>query len=165
MKTLFGVFVVVALLGATGTKVAAQFNQEEVAIVQSLFGMEKRSIYNKIMKLSAADSVGFWPLYDKYESKRKDLAKENVKLLQKFVSKFPNITHDEIHCMVEDIDDVNSDLRELIYDYYKDIRKATSTQTAAMFYQMESYILNAINIDVIQMLPFVGEFNVFKKQK
>lgn len=140
--------------------VQAQLSQEEVAMMQNLFGMEKRGIYTKVMKLSAADSVSFWPLYDEYEVKRKDLGKQRIDLTKAFVAKYPNISHDEINDLIEDIDDVNEDLNELIKDYYDNIRKKTSAQTAAMFYQMEQYIKQATFVSMYHDLPMLGEFRL-----
>ncbi|KXK35576.1 MAG: hypothetical protein UZ06_CHB003000309 [Chlorobi bacterium OLB6] len=62
--------------------------------------------------------------------------------------------------MIMDISDANDDLRDLILDYYSDIRKTTSAQTAAMFYQIESYILNALELEINNSLPFLQSYSL-----
>jgi hypothetical protein len=148
-----------------GPAMQAQASHEEVAIVQNLFGMEKRNIYQKVMKLSAADSVGFWPLYDEYEMERKDIGKKKIELMQMFVSKYPNISHDEIDDIVNDTDDINSDLRKLIKRFYDKIKDKSSAQTAAMFYQMETYIMNVVNSEISNAMPFIGDFKIVTKKQ
>lgn len=164
MKSMVAILLL-GMISLASPAVQAQISQEEVAVVQNLFGMEKRAVYAKIMKLSSADSVSFWPLYDAYEVKRKDLGKKKIELAQAFVNKYPNISHAEIDELVEKIDDVNEDLRELIKDYYEDIRDKSSAQTGAMFYQMEQYIMNVVSASLSDSLPFIGEFNIVTTKK
>ncbi len=165
MKSVTLLVCVLGSLMVAAPTIQAQLSQEEVAIVQNLFGMEKRAIYTKIMKLSAADSVSFWPLYDDYEVRRKNLGKTKLELAQRFVSKYPNISHDEIDEMVNDIDDINAELNELVKDFYDKIKDKSSAQTAAMFYQMEHYIMNVVNSDLNDALPFIGEFKIVTKKQ
>ena len=157
-KLIMSVWTVMFML--TGSVLYAQQSHEELAIVQNLFGMNKRSLYEKTMTLSAADSVGFWPLYDTYESKRTKAVKNTIDATKKFISVYPNTTHEQINDMIMDISDANDYLRDLILDYYSDIRKTTSAQTAAMFYQIESYILNALELEINNSLPFLQSYSL-----
>ncbi len=142
---------------------SAQLNQQEITIMQTLFGMDKRAMAVQAMKLSAPDSIAFWPLFDKYEMQRSELSKRRIDLAQGFAQRFPNMSHAEIDAMIDAMDDAEDDLRDLIMDYYDEIKERSSAQTAAMFYEFETYINNAVAIHLQQGVSLVAQFPVKPK--
>ena len=63
-------------IGMTG-----QASQDELQLMQSLYGMEKRDIVSEFIELNDSQEQEFWLLYDEYEEKRKDFGKERFRLL------------------------------------------------------------------------------------
>jgi len=143
------------LLGSIMTSYA-QLSTEEIAIVQALFGSEKRQLISAGIKMSPSDSVGFWPLYEKYETERKELGKRRIELVQHFVSKYPAISNEELGAMMNDALDFEADQHDLMDTYYNKIRKASSVMVAAQWLQIESYISAAVRLSIQEKLPFVG---------
>jgi len=157
-------FTLCALIGMMGMATAsAQMNQEEVGILQNLYGMEKRAIYQQVMDLTPSDSVAFWPIYDEFELDRKDLGLRRVQLLQKFVSKYPAISAEELNEIVEGLIDIREDLLELEVDAYEELKEKTSTITAAKFIQIEDFLNTMISAELAVRMPFIGEFHELKK--
>ena len=161
MKSL--VFVFVMMLG-TALNVAAQTN-EEVAIIQNLWGMEKRALFVAAMKLNSTDSAAFWPVYDKYEMERKDLGNKRIEIIKAFVSKYPAISNEEVDETVSAAIDINKEFDELLADYYDKVKDATNAMTAATFYQIEAYLQNEIQSEIQSRLPFIGTFEAKKAKK
>jgi len=157
-------FVCLAFAFIAVLDVAAQ-STEEVAVIQNLWGMEKRELYHKAMTLSASDSVAFWPLYDKYEDERKELGRKRIELIKQFVSKYPAISNEEVDEVVNGAIDMNEEFADLLSDYYDKVKKATSAMTAATFYQIEAYIHNEIQSEIQSRLPFIGQFEMKKPKK
>ena len=62
-----------ALLFFIGLSVNAQNNQDELQLMQSLYGMDKRDIVEEFVEVSEEQNADFWRLYDEYEIKRKEL--------------------------------------------------------------------------------------------
>ncbi len=151
------IFIVALLtfLGAYGYA-SAQLTTEEIAVVQNLFGMDKRAVIVGMIKMSPSDSVGFWPLYEKYEDARKSIGKERITLLQSFVAKYPAISNEELNNMMEKAIDLEEDQHDLLESYYSKIRKATSPLVAAQWLQLESYITSAVRLAIQENIPFVG---------
>ncbi|RPI66612.1 MAG: hypothetical protein EHM43_11125 [Ignavibacteriae bacterium] len=145
------------------TDVMAQ-TTEEINIIQNLYGMEKRSLFIMAMDLSPSDSVSFWPIYDKYEEKRKNIGKERIEWLKKFADKYPAVSSEELDEIVEEASDLNEEFHDLLMDTYKTMRKNTSSMVAAKFYQIESFLNTAINSELQSRLPFIGEFSVKAKK-
>ncbi|MBL7852351.1 MAG: hypothetical protein JNN04_15715, partial [Cyclobacteriaceae bacterium] len=48
----------------------AQPTVDEINLIQSAYGMEKRAIVEQYMKLTEAEASAFWKIYDEYEVKR-----------------------------------------------------------------------------------------------
>jgi hypothetical protein len=151
----------IALFGMA-TSAVAQLSTEEIAIVQNLFGAEKRQLITAVLTMSPSDSVGFWPLYEKYEADRKELGKERITLIQTYVSKYPAISNEELNDMMEAALDLEEDQHDLIASYYSKIKKASSVSLAAQWLQIESYISAAVRLAIQEKLPFVGDI---KKKK
>ena len=145
--------------------VAAQMSQEEVAIIQNVYGMEKREIYREVMDMSPGDSVAFWPIYDQYEMDRQALGKRRIHLMEQFVAKYPAITAEEIDEIVEESADLKEDLNELTKDAYDDIKDAASVMTAAKFYQIEGFLNTVVQAALAVKLPFIGEFHMKAAEK
>lgn len=158
MKTLF---VAVAAVLCLSVDAMAQ-TTEEINIIQNLYGMEKRSLYMQAMDLSPSDSVSFWPIYDKFEEKRKDIGKERIEWIKKLADKYPAISSEELDEIIEEASDLNGEFHDLLFDTYKDLRKKTSSMVAAKFYQIESFLNTAILAELQSKLPFIGEFSVKK---
>lgn len=160
MKTLFVALFALLCLSAD---VAAQ-STEEINIIQNLYGMEKRSLFIMAMDLSPSDSVSFWPIYDKYENKRKEIGKERIEWIKKLADKYPAVSSEELDEIIEEASDLNEDFHDLLMDSYKDIRKNTSSMVAAKFYQIETFLNTAILAELQSRLPFIGEFSVKAKK-
>jgi len=151
--------IVCAFFAFAAADTAAQMTQEEVGIVQNLYGMEKRAIYQKVMELTPSDSVAFWPIYDEFELERKNLGQRRVQLMQKFVSKYPAISAEELDEIVEGLIEVRAELLDLETDAYEEMKEKTSTMTAAKFIQIESFLNTMISAELAQEMPFIGAFH------
>ena len=67
----------------------AQSTKEEVDIIQSVLGKEKKALVAEFLKLEAGPKTdAFWKLYDEYETERKALGKERIALLEKYASTY-----------------------------------------------------------------------------
>lgn len=58
----------------------AQQINDEIKLIQSAFGMEKRAMVEQYMALPAES--GFWTIYETYEVERRKLMKERILLNQ-----------------------------------------------------------------------------------
>lgn len=153
------VAIVCAFVAFAAADATAQMSQEEVGVLQNLYGMEKRAIYQKVMELSPSDSVAFWPIYDQFEVDRKDLGQRRVQLMQKFVGKYPAISAQELDEIIEGLMDIREELNELEEDTYEEMKEKASTMTAAKFIQIESFLNTMISAELAVEMPFIGAFH------
>ena len=137
----------------------SQSNKEEVDLVQSVFGMEKKAMAAEFIKLEGAQKDAFWIAYDEYESKRKDLGKKRINLLDKYVSSYTSLDDASTDQVIKEIMHLQGDNDKLIVSYYNKIKKGSGVKAAAQFYQFENYILSKIRSEIMENIPLIGEFD------
>lgn len=133
----------------------AQSNKEEVDLVQAAFGMEKKNVVANFVQLSEAQKTAFWKIYDEYETKRKELGKERIKVLEVYAKEYLTMTPEQADAWTKSLITLQKKTDALIETYYTKVKTATDGLVATQFYQIEAYILTAIRMRVLDEVPFV----------
>jgi hypothetical protein len=139
--------------------VLAQSNREEVDLVQSVFGMEKKAIVSEFIKLDGAAGDAFWKAYDEYEIKTKDLAQTRLALLSKYIEGYTTLDDEKTEGIVKEMIALQSQTDKLIATYYRKIAKNAGVRPAAQFYQLEGYLLSKIRAEIMENIPVIGELD------
>jgi len=135
----------------------AQSNKEEIDLYQSLFGAEKKALIAEFLKLDSNDP--FWAIYDEYETERKKLGLNRLKLLDDYAENYLTLTDEKTDEIVKAIMKQKKDTDSLIDKYYKKVRKVSGSKVAAQFYHFEYYLLSAIRVSILENIPAIGEMN------
>ena len=135
----------------------AQSNTEEIDLIQSLYGIEKKAIVEEFVQPEAVNRVPFWEVYDAYEVERKELGKERFKMLAEFDEKFATLTNEEADAYMKKVISLAKSQDKLIETYYAKMKKATSAIVAMRFYMLEAYLLTAIRYEILDAIPFPEE--------
>lgn len=133
--------------------VKAQSNKEEIDLIQSVFGMEKKAIIAEFVKVDAAQKDAFWALYDEYETKRKELGKNRIALLEDYADNYDKLTNEKAESWTKEVINQGKKTDDLLVTYTKKISKAVSPIAALQFFQVESYILSGIRLSILEELP------------
>ena len=139
------------LIGAAN----AQSDKEEVDLLQSLFGMEKKALVSDFVKVDPSYQDAFWKLYDQYETARKELGKKRIALLNQYADEYDKMTNESTDAWMKEVLKITASTDNLISAYYKKIRKVTDAATAARFYHIENYVLTSIRLAILEEVPFV----------
>jgi hypothetical protein len=133
----------------------AQSNKEEVDLMQAAFGMDKKAVVADFVKPSDAQKAAFWKLYDEYETQRKELGKQRIVLLQEYADQYQTMTPVQADAWTKKVMELQKKTDGLIVTYYGKVKLASDGLVATQFYQIESYILTAIRMQVLENVPFV----------
>ena len=133
----------------------AQSNKEELDLIQSIFGMEKKALVAGFVEVDDANSETFWKLYDEYEVIRKDLGKKRVGLLMNYAESYENMSDETADAWMKEVIKLTASSNKLVTSYYKKIKKATDPITALQFYHIENFILTSIRLEILGEVPFV----------
>jgi len=135
----------------------AQSNKEDIDLIQSIYGKEKKTIVADFIKLEGAQKDAFWTLYDEYEGKRKALGHKRVALLEKYAANYGTMDDLATSNLIKETVSLGAETDKLIATYNKKIEKAAGAKPAAQFYQLEVYLLSAIRTAIFENIPFIGE--------
>ena len=137
----------------------AQSNKEDVELIQSIYGKEKKTIVADFIKLEGAQKDAFWKLYDEYETKRKELGKKRVALLEKYASTYSAMNDASASEITKETIKLGAETDKLMATYHKKMEKAAGAKAAAQFYQIEAYFLSVIRASILEGIPFIGELD------
>ena len=144
------------LVASIFTSVAfSQSSTEEVDLMQAAFGMAKKDIVSAFVQPSTAQSDAFWTLYDAYETQRKVLGKERIVLLEQYAEQYETLTSEQADAWTTKALALQKKTDKLIATYYKKVKAASDGLVATQFYQVESYILTGVRIELLDGIPFV----------
>jgi len=135
------------------TFVNAQTYKEELDLMQSVFGMEKKSMVAEFVQVNDAQENAFWALYDQYEAARKELGKKRIELLGQYVNNWDNMTNATADALTKEVISLNKKTDALMVSYYNKVKKVTNPLVALQFYQVEAYILSGIRLEILGRLP------------
>lgn len=154
-KLIFAVVFAVFAMAAN-----AQSNAEEVALMQSVYGMQKKDLIAKHMKLEAGQAELFWQMYDEYEIARKEIGTKRVKNIVQYAEKYETLTGTDADVLVKASLDVQKSFISLWEKTYKKMAKSISPVTAAQFIQVEMFFENMVRQELSMDIPLIGEFDV-----
>jgi len=138
----------------------AQSNKEDVDIIQSVLGKEKKALVADFLKLEAGPKAdAFWKQYDAYETERKALGRQRIALLEKYASSYGATDDAQMDQLMKETQSLQEKTDKLIVKYYDKIKKESGVKTAAQFYQLEAYFLSVIRASILNNIPFIGELN------
>lgn len=152
--------ILVAIIAVFAMKSNAQTNAEEVDLMQSVYGMQKKDLISKHMKLEASQSDLFWQLYDEYEIARKEIGLKRVKNIELYADKYDNLTNVDADAIMKASFEVNMEFVKLWEKTYKKMAKSISSVTAAQFIQAEMFFENMVRQELSMEIPLIGEFEV-----
>jgi hypothetical protein len=135
--------------------VKAQSAKEEVEIMQAAFGMDKRAAVAEFVKPSESQKVAFWEIYDEYETKRKDLGKERIELLKQYANQYQKMNGEQADVWTKKVIALQKKTDLLLETYYNKVKRVSDGKVATQFYQIESYILTGIRMQILQEVPFI----------
>ena len=128
----------------------AQSNQDEIELMQSLYGMEKRDIVAEFIELSEVQEQEFWALYNEYENERKELGKKKFQLLQSYVDDYGQVKAEDADNFMKQAIPLRIKSDKLTDNYYKKIKTKTDPIVAMQFYQIENYLADAIKMELLE---------------
>jgi hypothetical protein len=130
---------------------------EEIAVMQELFGQEKRAIIAENIDLSGVNADAFWKLYDEYEAQREEIGRAKLVLLQKYTNKPGNLTNNQASELLAEAVPLRTAEDKLILNFTKRIGKATSDLVSVQFYQIEHYISDGIRYSILNDIDFIQD--------
>jgi hypothetical protein len=156
MKKLY--LIVFVLIVAFAAK--SQTMNEEVVLVQSIYGMEKKDLIAKHMILEKSQMDIFWQLYEEYELERKEIGLKRAANIVSYAGKYEKLTNEDADMLMKASFDVSLGFVNLWAKTYKKMAKSLSPVIAAQFIQAEMFIENMVRQELALDIPLIGEIEL-----
>lgn len=153
------IFTLSLILISFSSAVMAQSDTEEIDLVQSVFGMEKKAVVAEFIQAEGINNDVFWDIYDEYETKRKELGKRRLALLNTYSNTYFSLDDAATENILNEMMQLQVNTDRLIGTYARKIKKKVDVKTAAQFYQIEGYILSKIRTEILENIPVIGELD------
>lgn len=152
MKTLL---TFLALTLAAGT--FAQSNTEDVDLIQSLYGKEKKMIMSEFVTLDPATESVFWELYDAYEVERKALGKKRLANLDRYVKNYGKMDEATATSVIKEAMALGVATDKLVGKYHAKFVKSVGALPAAQFFQLEVLFLSETRVAILSNIPYIDD--------
>jgi hypothetical protein len=128
-----------------------------VEYVRADMRQDKVVVINQAMKLDQNDPNynAFWHEYYPYEAELKKLNDERLALIRDYQYNLNNMTDDTANNLAKRAIAIREKKLELLKEYYKKIKKATSPIIAAKFLQVEHDIGLLLDLEIASELPLL----------
>jgi len=144
------------------TGIFAQSNKEDVDLIQSIFGKEKKELVQVYMTIPEKQSAKFWTLYDTYETARKKLGQERIKLIEAYATNYETLDNKKATELVTKKLAWADKYTKFQQSYFTKFTAVIGGLQAAKFIQLEDYIENCIRLSIQEDIPFIGELGESK---
>jgi hypothetical protein len=161
MKKIIVLFVILLSL----TSFAQSAPQDDIALIQDIYGKSKTDLINQYMKLSEPQAAAFKTIYDDYEAARKGLGQKKVQLLNDYAASYETLDDAKAAELTEANLKTNAEIDKLLSKTYNKVKKAIGGRNAAKFVQLEQYLQVAIRSGVQDAIPFIDEIDKTKINK
>ncbi len=136
---------------------------DDLDIIQSVFGKSKKEMTEVYMNLQGQAATAFWPVYNEYEAKRRELVRNRLATLIQYTNSYATL-NDEIAATLSKQEFKNiKDMDKLRETYFNKMKKVVGALNAYKFMQMETYLQNIVDEEVLEDIPLVGEFDRLKQ--
>ena len=144
--------------------IMAQSNKEDIDIIQSMFGKQKKELVNAYMTIPQKKNDQFWKLYDQYEDARKKLGRQRIALIEDYANHYDKLTDAKASELATKKLAWNAAYAKFQQTYFTKFVVVIGGIQAAKFMQLEDYIENSIRVAVSDEIPFIGELEKTKQK-
>lgn len=144
------------LLFMSVANIASAQTQDEM--FNTVFKMEKRNYFSENMHLKTDEFDKFWAIYASFEQDRVELGAQRMETLKQYVEKYKTMSNEDADALIKKWLSNEKKDDALRSKYYKKMKSALGAKTAAHFVQLDDYIQTAIRFEILDELPFIGEF-------
>ncbi|MCU0388615.1 MAG: hypothetical protein MUE71_08425 [Chitinophagaceae bacterium] len=133
----------------------AQSFKDELDVVQTVWGKNKKQITLDFLQLSPEEAAKFGPIYDEYLEARKKVTMVRGEAMQTFAAANAQLDDATAQKLVTTLMKNNDNLAGLQSKTFKKLSKALSPVKAAQWWQLESYIDAEIRAAILGELPLL----------
>ena len=143
----------------------AQSTTDEIHLIQSAYGKDKKALMVEHMKFKEEESVKFWPIYDKYEAERRKLGQVRANNILEYSKNYGTLTNEKATELITTALNNQEAMIKLQEKTFKELSSALSPLRAAQFIQLESYLESVVRKELATAIPLIDQVHAQEKTK
>lgn len=150
---------VVGVLALAPPAAPAQVNpafadlQAAIEDARDLVQIERRLLVAEALDLTAGEAEAFWPVYDKYAERFKEIGNLRLKVITDYAAAYPDLSDELANQLLKDGLDYQQQLVKLRKSYLGKFRKVLGPPRTARFYQLENKLDAIGNFALAREIP------------
>ena len=127
----------------------------EVELIRSRIQTERRVILVENLNLTDAESLAFWPVYNKYEQDKGKVVDRAVELLRRYEQNWDSMQDVTALQMLEEHLNIQAQLVSVQKKHVRNFKKVLSPVKVLRFYQTEHKLDSFLNSELAETIPLV----------
>ena len=117
---------------------------------------DRKAVYANNLKLTEAESVKFWPIYDAYEAEVKKVNDRFLANLNRFVENYDTLSEKDAAEVLKEKMAIEKERETLKQDYTRKVAKVLPPTKALRYAQIETRLDNMLRRDVYSLIPLAN---------
>jgi len=153
----FFVLVLAAASANAQSSIDAVMTHEQLQAAKELVDTERDMTLIINLDLTAEESETFWPLYDEYRQKVRNVRGRKLSLIEGYAERYRAGTVDDefAEMAIKDALDIQLETVKIRQKYWKKFRRIVPAKKAARFYQLENKMDTEIDFVLAGGIPLV----------
>ena len=119
------------VLMTVAASVWAQTARDEVEVMLELAQLERKAIVAQNMQLTAEEAEVFWPIYNDYVTKLRDLSQRDVKLITTYAESYLTLTDEQATELLKEAQSIDQARLKTRIKYAKKLKHSRMGPLAA----------------------------------
>ena len=132
-------------------------SQKDIAAAKEMVERKRNFVVIANLDLTEEEGKAFWPLYDEYRMKIREVRLRRIELIKDYAERFNSDTVDEKFAddAILEFLDIQSDTVKVRKKYWKKFRRIIPASKAARFYQLENKLDSEVDYVMAGGTPMI----------
>jgi regulator of protease activity HflC (stomatin/prohibitin superfamily) len=130
-------------------------SNDDLALLRQDVQSQKKQIIASNLKLTDAEAVKFWPIYDQYSAEMGKLNDKRLALVKEYAGAYPNVPDNLAQSIVSRWLETDQAAAGVRSKYMPMIEKVLPGKTMARFFQIDRRLGILVDVQVTSEIPLV----------
>jgi hypothetical protein len=132
---------------------AEQVLEDSVQLMRQDIRSQKKQIVAANLPLTEAESVKFWPVYDRYVTEHSKIYDTRYALLKEYAASYNTMTEDQARSYITRWTKTEEQMAQLRLRWIPELEKVISAKKTAMFFQIDRRLGLMIELKLSSEIP------------
>ncbi len=131
--------------------------EKDIELLRKDLRAQKKQLIAANLKLTDADAVKFWPLYDQYQAEYRKIGDAKMSLLKDYAENWGTVSDEQAVTYLKRSQEIDESVLQLRNKYVAIFAKVLPGKKLATFFQLDRRIDELMNLQMVSQIPLVQE--------